>query len=115
MKALEEVERKAVSNTPIRSSTILDREPIAANCYASANDLATALECGQRGEAITARAVGKVKRINEWIGRDKAVTTLKLSTYLTLCFGIIMSIKAHGDVRITRDRPETWREWGDFL
>jgi hypothetical protein len=62
---------------------------------------ATDLERGQRGEAITARAVGKVKHIDKWIRRNKAVTALALTTYLALCFGIIMSIKARGDIRIT--------------
>ena len=70
----------------------MDREPTAANCYAIADDLATDLERGQRSEAITARAVGNIKRINIWIRRNKAVTALAISTHLALFFGIIMSI-----------------------
>jgi hypothetical protein len=99
----------------IRSASVLDREFIAANRDVSAHDLVTDLERWQRGEAITARADGKVKGINKWIRTNKAITALALSMYRALCFDIIMSIKARGDVPITRVRPEAWRGWVNFL
>jgi eukaryotic-like serine/threonine-protein kinase len=65
--------------------------------FGTASELAEDLGRYLRGEAITARPVGKAERFNKWVRRNKAITVLALSLYLAMCFGIIMSIKFAGE------------------
>jgi WD40 repeat protein len=73
----------------------LNKDP--AMRYGTAAEMADDLERWQRGEAITARPVGRVEKLNKWMRRNKAVTALGLSLFVAMCFGIGMSIKAAGE------------------